>query len=902
MQNGHSDPAALLRQLRSEVRKRKLALEPSAPQDQISPPEVIPPVGSVPEVVPPVEVTQSPVAPAREKPHLKRARTELDRAAMKNESVRRWPRFLRGLRRNQGAVNQSLIRGISAVLETLEWLHRKFAALDSRVADQNNRSEEHQHHLVEFRRQLELRTRQIVEQEGRAEQQRQKLAELDQKIEGRRLEVEQQRHLEAVRQEERAEQHRQQLEAHDRRLEQQARRAMEAEQLAARQGQTLTELERSVEDRRQESIKEERRVTEQHRVLAEQQKQLLELSYKLVAYQTDTGARFERAAAQQLSDKRQLLEVESFVREQEKQTVEERRQLSELSRKLAEHQELANARWQKRAEQRQEDGRRLSDLQEFADAQHRQNTSHSRLLEEQANQLVQVREILEQSSRRLEGTGERVSQHAETLKEMQTFVSAQQKQTGEEQRQFSEVQEFVRQQQEQTAEAQRQFSDLQAFVRQQQEQTAEAQRQFSDLQAFVRQQEEQTVEAQRQFSDLQEFVRQQQKQTGEEQRQFSELQEFVRQQHDQASEKLRQVSDLQEFVRQQQEQTAEEQRQFSEQRKQLEEFSLQLVEYQNDVCARYHLTGEEIEQQKKQMANMQEFVRAQEKQTREEERQLQEQQAHLAEIRGGLEEWRSAAGPSAALLAEIGNLRDKINAVQSAFAIIQGHLAKAESPELIKTIAPTLSDELAKHEADAFYLAFENQFRGDREEIKQRLRFYLPTIEQTKAITGTALALDVGCGRGEWLELLREHGYDGVGVDLNLCMVEECRSRGLKAESVDAIAYLREQPAGSLSLVTGFHIVEHLSFTQLFELFRETLRVLRPRGCAIFETPNPECARVPAYSFYLDPTHRNPIPHELLTFAARQAGFGATRIERLQSYFEEGKLVGYLDYAGVFTK
>jgi SAM-dependent methyltransferase len=655
---------------------------------------------------------------------------------------------------------------------------------------------------------------------------------------------------------------------------------MEAEQLAARQGQTLTQLERSVGDRQEEAIKEEKRVTEQHRLLGEQQKQLLELSYKLVAYQTDTGARFERAAAQQLSDKRQLLEVESFVREQEKQTVEERRQLSELARKLAEHQELANARWQKRAEQRQEDGRRLSDLQEFVNAQHRQNTNDSRLLEEQANQLVQVREILEQSSRRLEGTGERVSQHAETLKEMQTFVSAQQKQTGEEQRQFSELQEFVRQQQEQAAEARRQFTELQEFVRQQQEQTGEEQRQFSELQ---------------------EFVRQQQEQTGEEQRQFSELREFVRQQHDQAAEKLRQFSDFQEFVRQQQEQTAEEQRQFSEQRKRLEEFSLQLVEYQNDVCARYHLTGEEIDQQKKQMADMQEFVRAQEKQTREEERQLQEQQAYLAEIRSGLEEWRSAASPSAALLTEIGNLRDKINAVQSAFAIIQGHLAKA-SPKLIKSVAPTLSDELAKHEADAFYLAFENQFRGDREEIKQRLRFYLPIIEQTKAITGAALALDVGCGRGEWLELLREHGYEGVGVDLNLCMVEECRSRGLKAESVDAIAYLREQPTGSLSLVTGFHIVEHLSFTQLFELFRETLRVLRPRGCAIFETPNPECARVPAYSFYLDPTHRNPIPHELLTFVARQAGFGATRVERLQPYFEEGKFVGYLDYAGIFTK
>gem|GEM_PF-3820613 len=972
MQNGHSDPEALLSQLRSEVRKRKLALGPSTSPDQISQPEVNPPVSSIPETVPPAEVTQALAVQAWDKPRLKRARGAIDRASMKNESVRRWPRFLRGIRRNQGAVNESLIRGINAVLETLEWFHRRFAALDSRLANQDSRSEEQQRHLVEFRRVLELRARQIAEQEERTEQHSQQLAELDQKVEGRRLEAARQeerteqhsqqlaeldqkvegRRLEAARQEERTEQHsqqlagldqkveertkqhRQQLEALDRRLEQQARRAVEAEQLAARQGQQLAELERDVEDRQLEASKEEKRVTEQHRLLGEQQRQLLELSYKLVAYQTDIGARFERAAAQQLSDKRQLLEVKSFIREQEKQTIEEHRQLSELARRLAEHQEIANARWQKRAEQRQEDGRRLSELQEFVNAQHRQNTDHSRLLEEQQRQMAQVREILEQSSQRLEGTAERALLHDQTLKEMQTFVTAQQEQTTEEQRQFSDLQEFVRQQQDQTAEEQRQFTeqrkqleefglqlveyrnDLSARYHLTGEEIEQQKKQTADMQEFVNAQHRQNAEDSRLLEDQQvqlAKVRETLEQSSQrlegtaervllQDQTWKEMQTFVTAQQEQTAEEQRQFSYLQEFVRQQQEQTAEEQRQFTEQRKQLEVFSRQLVEYQNDVCARYHLTGEDIEQQKRQLADMQEFVNAQEKQTREEERQLQEQQAHLVEIRAGVEEWRAKALADTELLTEIERLRDRLRAMQGSFAIIQRHLASPESCEMVEAIAPSLSDELKKHETDAFYLAFENEFRGDRELIKERSRFYLPIIDQIKTVTGNAAAVDLGCGRGEWLELLREYGYEGVGVDLNECMVEECRVRGLKAESADGIAYLRGLPAGSLSLVTGFHLVEHLSFSQLFELFRETLRVLCLRGTAIFETPNPECLQVASYNFFLDPTHRNPIPQELLSFVATQVGFAGVRVERLHPYYEEGVFKGHGDYAGVFTK
>ena len=205
-------------------------------------------------------------------------------------------------------------------------------------------------------------------------------------------------------------------------------------------------------------------------------------------------------------------------------------------------------------------------------------------------------------------------------------------------------------------------------------------------------------------------------------------------------------------------------------------------------------------------------------------------------------------------------------------------------------------------ETDAFYAALEDQFRGSRSLIKERLAAYLPHLRALQKKFAEAEALDVGCGRGEWLEILKENGIAARGVDLNAPMVEQCRACGLEAAQGDALAFLGELPDASLALVSGFHIIEHLPFPKLLQLFQESARVLRPGGIAIFETPNPEFPRVSSYTFHLDPTHRHPIPHELLSFIGTYAGFASVQIERLQPSFEEGVLLGYQDYAGVFTK
>jgi O-antigen chain-terminating methyltransferase len=181
-----------------------------------------------------------------------------------------------------------------------------------------------------------------------------------------------------------------------------------------------------------------------------------------------------------------------------------------------------------------------------------------------------------------------------------------------------------------------------------------------------------------------------------------------------------------------------------------------------------------------------------------------------------------------------------------------------------------------------FYRAFEDRYRGDRDVIKQRLRAYAPFLDAMAALATPPAALDLGCGRGEWLELLGEHGFNARGVDLDAGMLAACIERGLQVELADAVAALRTCADNSLALVSAFHLVEHIPFAVLQTLIGEALRVLQPGGLLIMETPNPENLSVGATSFYLDPSHEKPLPPPLLGFLTEFAGFGRQRTVRLQ--------------------
>jgi len=266
--------------------------------------------------------------------------------------------------------------------------------------------------------------------------------------------------------------------------------------------------------------------------------------------------------------------------------------------------------------------------------------------------------------------------------------------------------------------------------------------------------------------------------------------------------------------------------------------------------------------------------------------------------------------PMAVIDKRINHLEGKIGHFDAALQLIVARLQRSGelSPELRKgegadsAATVSLFDELQDLRVDAFYLDFEDKFRGSREMIKERLLEFTSHLCALKERVEDATAVDVGCGRGEWLEVLKENGIAARGVDMNARMAMQCHAYGLDAECGDGIAYLQNLPSDSLALVSGFHIVEHLTLSQLLELFYQSLRVLRPGGMAIFETPNPECLKVSSYTFYLDPTHRNPIPPELLSFIGTHTGFREANIERLHLYKEEGIYKGYGDYVGIFVK
>ena len=220
------------------------------------------------------------------------------------------------------------------------------------------------------------------------------------------------------------------------------------------------------------------------------------------------------------------------------------------------------------------------------------------------------------------------------------------------------------------------------------------------------------------------------------------------------------------------------------------------------------------------------------------------------------------------------NIADQARRLDILIAETRRRLPEPLNAEQLRTFADEGEKQLS-----ALYVAFEDRYRGRREDIMQRQSFYLPHVRAAAEATGGASFIDIGCGRGEFLELLRANGLSARGLDLNPVMIAECRQRGFEVVEGDARSFLRGLPAASLAGVSGFHIIEHVPFDVLIELFDEALRALAPGGVLIFETPNPANLLVAAERFYMDPTHRNPLPSEMVSFMAEARGF--VRVEVL---------------------
>ena len=230
---------------------------------------------------------------------------------------------------------------------------------------------------------------------------------------------------------------------------------------------------------------------------------------------------------------------------------------------------------------------------------------------------------------------------------------------------------------------------------------------------------------------------------------------------------------------------------------------------------------------------------------------------------------------------------------------------------------------------DTFYLQFENRFRGSREDVMEKLVTYREDMKkwlgagresETQRVVdlraieagmktrtrGTGGApqwsfeqlpiraagpaiVDLGCGRGEWLEVLGQWNFENnLGVDASDAMVEVCAARGLNVLKGDAISFVSSLPQDSVSMVTAFHLIEHLAFPDLVRLYSETHRALVPGGVCVFETPNPENLLVASQYFFLDPTHRHPLPPDLPAFLGSFVGFGQVDIVRRAPNFDLG--------------
>jgi O-antigen chain-terminating methyltransferase len=186
---------------------------------------------------------------------------------------------------------------------------------------------------------------------------------------------------------------------------------------------------------------------------------------------------------------------------------------------------------------------------------------------------------------------------------------------------------------------------------------------------------------------------------------------------------------------------------------------------------------------------------------------------------------------------------------------------------------------------DQFYHRLENRYRGSREEIANRLRIYLPDVEAAVQRTGGKPVMDLGCGRGEWLQVLGEAGVENAfGVDTNPVQIHEAQELGLDVRQGDAVRMLAEAKDASLSVITAHHLIEHLPFDTVAWITREALRVLAPGGLLMFETPNTRNVLVGATTFHTDPTHIKPMPEQVMGVLFETAGFYPVDIRHLNAH------------------
>jgi O-antigen chain-terminating methyltransferase len=222
--------------------------------------------------------------------------------------------------------------------------------------------------------------------------------------------------------------------------------------------------------------------------------------------------------------------------------------------------------------------------------------------------------------------------------------------------------------------------------------------------------------------------------------------------------------------------------------------------------------------------------------------------------------------------------KDYDHLIHSELRLIRQRAATSQPSAAAPPSPPPPMPPPAQPEFD--YARFAERFRGSEDYVKKGQQFYLPYF------TGCREVLDIGCGRGEFLELMRDAGVAAHGIDLSRESVDLCRQKGFEADVADLFVYLADLPEASLDGIFSAQVVEHLPPERLPDMIRLAASRLQRDGVLAIETPNPECLAIFASHFYLDPTHTRPVPHALLAFYMEEYGLGGIEVHRLSPAIE----------------
>lgn len=189
------------------------------------------------------------------------------------------------------------------------------------------------------------------------------------------------------------------------------------------------------------------------------------------------------------------------------------------------------------------------------------------------------------------------------------------------------------------------------------------------------------------------------------------------------------------------------------------------------------------------------------------------------------------------------------------------------------------------------YVGFEDRFRGAQEDIRRRVEDYVPLLAAADDI------VDVGCGRGELLALLKERGVRARGVDVNAAMVELCRDKGLQAEQGDGLGFLERQPDASIGGLIAVQVVEHLTPAYLTAFLAAAFHKLRPGAPLVLETINPSCWMAFFETYIRDLTHQHPLHPDTLKYLVHAAGFSQVDAQFRSPVSAEDQLAAVPDAA-----